>query len=57
MSYLLESPKTVEREIKPLQEIKDSYPKWLVSMDQYFGGDLEGIVRWNLVDFLLSKKF
>lgn len=57
VSYLLESPKTVEREIKPLQEIKDSYPKWLVSMDQYFGGDLEGIVRWNLVDFLLSKKF
>ncbi|MFC1596213.1 ATP-binding protein [Candidatus Margulisiibacteriota bacterium] len=57
VSYLLASPETVNRECEPLFKIKDSYPKWIISLDQHLGDDIEGIKRWYLPDFLLSKDF
>ena len=54
VAYLLHSPETIEREFSPLREIKDNYPKVVLSMDTIFGNDFEGIQRIHLVDFLLS---
>ena len=57
VAYLLHSPDTIEREFAPLREIKDNYPKIVLSMDTIFGNDFEGIQRINIVDFLLSDQF
>ena len=54
VAYLLTSPETIEREFSVLKSIKDNYPKYVISMDEIFGKDVDGIQRINLVDFLLS---
>jgi len=54
VAYLLHSAETIEREFSPLREIKDNYPKYVLSMDTLFGNDFEGIQRIHLKDFLLS---
>ena len=55
VSYLLASEETVEREFKPLKNISDNYPKYVVTMDD---ADMshEGIEHLNLVDFLLGDE-
>ncbi len=46
--------KTYEREIAPLLDIKDNYPKYILSMDP-FPGEEKGIIRYRIVDdFLLG---
>jgi uncharacterized protein len=57
VAYLLHSPETIDREFSPLKDIKDNYPKYVLSMDTIFGNDIEGIQRIHLVDFLLSEEF
>ncbi len=54
VAYLLLSAETIEREFSALKMIKDNYPKYVISMDNIFGSDFEGIQRINLIDFLLS---
>jgi uncharacterized protein len=56
VAYLLESQQTIEREFSVLKSIPDNYPKYVISMDNIFGKDLEGIQRINLVDFLLDSE-
>ncbi len=56
VAYLLESKKTVEREFTPLLEVKDNYPKFVLSMDsKIWGEEYEGIKRLNIIDFLLEE--
>ena len=55
-AYMLSSPDTIEREFSALRNIKDNYPKYVISMDTIFGNDFEGIQRINLIDFLLNPK-
>jgi len=54
VAYVLSSPKTVKREFEPLLAIDDNYPKYVVSTDEIFGNDYQGIQRLNIVDFLLG---
>lgn len=54
VAYLLTSQKTIEREFSALQGINDNYPKFVISMDENFGGDFEGIKRLNIVDWLIN---
>lgn len=56
VAYMLSSPDTIEREFSALMNIKDNYPKYVISMDRIFGNDFEGIQRINLIDFLLNPK-
>ena len=44
---------TLERELKPLQEIRDNYPKYLLTLD-FITADHEGIHQINLIDWLLA---
>jgi hypothetical protein len=46
----------VERAFSVLQSIPDNYPKYIISLDTAFGEDFEGIKRWNMIDFLLSRE-
>ncbi len=55
VAYLLASAQTIEREFSPLLAINDNYPKYVISMDTIFGNDYKGIIRLNLVDFLLGR--
>ena len=54
VAYLLASADTIARELAPLQAIPDNYPKLILSLDTAFGHDLNGIVRKNLVDWLME---
>jgi predicted AAA+ superfamily ATPase len=45
---------TLEREIRPLQAIKDSYPKFLLTMDDDPPADHNGILRRNVLDWLIT---
>lgn len=53
-AYLLASNETIQREFGNLQEIKDNYPKYVISMDPVSGNFSEypGIRHLNLRDFL-----
>lgn len=53
VSYLLASDETIEREFKPLLKIKDNYPKFVVSLDN-FDFSQKGITHFNIIDFLLE---
>lgn len=56
VAYLLSDRQTIDREVRSLKHVPDNYPKYVVSMDTDFGGDIDGIRRINLVDFLLGKE-
>ena len=46
---------TFKREITPLQNIRDNYPKTILTLDRFTLGDYEGIKVENAVDWLLKK--
>lgn len=46
---------TLERELRPLQAIKDSYPKFLITLDEDPDCDFEGIKKINAIDWLLKE--
>ena len=46
---------TFDREIRPLQSIKDNYEKIILTMDHMTPGDYEGIKVIHLLDWLLEK--
>lgn len=54
VSYLLATEEVVDREYKPLQMIKDSYPKLVLTLDKLPIGQRDGIKWMNLIDFLLN---
>ena len=50
--YMLSSEKTEEREFGAYEDIKDNYPKYVLSMDE-FDMSRNGIIHMNIRDFLL----
>jgi predicted AAA+ superfamily ATPase len=44
---------TLKRELKPLNMVKDNYPKYLVTMDDYIPLDNNGIQGINVLDWLI----
>ena len=47
--------RTLERELAPLQDIKDNYPKTLLTLDDIGNGaNYEGIKQINVIDWLLN---
>lgn len=43
---------TRKREIGSLKRIDDNYPKYIITMDRYPFGDIDGIIIINIIDFL-----
>lgn len=56
VSYLLASPETVEREFGAYNGIRDNFPKYVVSLDE-FDMSRNGIRHKNLRDFLLMPEW
>ena len=55
VSYLLASEETIEREFKPLKNIQDNYPKYVITMDDVEMSH-DGIIHLNLIDFLMDNE-
>ena len=53
----ISSSKTEDREYERLLEIKDSYPKYLLTTDDFAGGNYEGIRTMHIADFLLGEDY
>ena len=47
-------PEDSDREIENLLDIKDHYPKYVVTLDELAGGNVNGVKIIHLTDFLLS---
>lgn len=54
VAYLLASEETVKREFSVYDSIKDNFPKYVVSMDE-FDFSHNGIIHRNIRDFLLGE--
>jgi len=49
------SQDTIDREFNPLIELKDHYPKYVVTLDKYWKENKSGVVGIHLKDFLLKE--
>jgi hypothetical protein len=54
VAYLLATDEIIEREFRPLLNIRDAYPKMVLSMDTVPIGSREGVRHRNILDFLLN---
>lgn len=55
VAYKLESRETVDREFSPLLDIRDQYPKYVVTMDDFWKENVEGVQHVHISDFLLME--
>lgn len=47
-------PKTLERELKPFSKLKDNYPRYLLTLDEFGkNSNYEGVKQINILDWLL----
>lgn len=53
----IKSEKTEKREYDRLLEIGDNYPKYLLTTDDFAGGNYQGIKTMHIADFLLSNEY
>ena len=54
VTYKLESDQTIEREFSPLLAVEDHYPKYVVTMDDFWKDTIDGVKHLYITDFLLS---
>lgn len=45
----------LEQELRPFREIEDNYPKYIITLDDLFVKDHDGIKTVNALDFLLGQ--
>lgn len=55
VAYKLSSEETIEREFGSLLAVKDHYPKYVVTMDEFFQDNIEGVKHIKLLDFLMEE--
>lgn len=53
----IRSEKTKEREYERLLAIHDNYPKYVLTTDNFAGGNYEGIKTMHIADFLLNSEY
>lgn len=53
----IKSEKTKKREYERLLEIRDNYPKYVLTTDDFSGGNYLGIKTMHIADFLLSQEY
>ena len=57
VTYRMESDATVEREFAPLLAVNDHYPKYVVSMDDLWQDNIEGVRHRHIADFLTDDNW
>jgi predicted AAA+ superfamily ATPase len=53
----MEGQSTIDREFAPLLEIRDNHPKYVVSMDELWSDNIQGIKHVHIADFLLMENY
>ena len=56
VAYLLASEETINREFSSYDSIRDNFPKYVVTLDE-FDMSRDGIKHRNVRDFLLKKEW
>lgn len=51
------SEKTEKREYERLLEISDNYPKYVLTADEFAGGNYKGVKTMHIADFLLCPEY
>jgi uncharacterized protein len=54
VAYKLENEQTIHREFGNLLAIDDQYPKYVVTMDEFWKDNIEGVQHIHIADFLLQ---
>ena len=57
VAYKMTEQSTIDREFTPLIEIKDNHPKYVVTMDDIWKDNIEGIQHKHIADFLLLEEY
>ncbi len=57
VAYKMTEQTTIDREFRPLLKIKDHFPKYVVTMDEVWTDNMEGIRHKHIADFLLLENF
>ncbi len=57
VAYKLESKQTVDREFSPLLSVDDHYPKYVVTMDDFWKDAIDGVKHILIPDFLLTQNW
>jgi predicted AAA+ superfamily ATPase len=57
VSYKMAEQSTIQREFTPLLDIKDHFPKYVVTMDETWQDNIEGVQHKHIADFLLMKNY
>ena len=57
VAYRLQLEKTIDREFNNLLNIKDNFPKMVVTMDELAGTDYQGVRHIHIFDFLQLNEF
>lgn len=55
VAYKLESPETIDREFHPLLAIDDHFPKYVITMDEFFKDSIRGVKHLHISEFLLAN--
>ena len=55
VAYKMTGTETFDREYKPLLKIKDNYDKYVLTTDEIWNDNVEGIKHMHIADFLLQK--
>jgi len=57
VAYKITEQTTIDREFTPLLEIKDNHPKYVITMDEIWKDNIEGIRHKHIADFLLMDEY
>jgi predicted AAA+ superfamily ATPase len=57
VAYKLDSKETVEREFSVLLSIHDNFPKYVVTMDDFWKENINGIKHLHIADFLQMNSY
>ncbi|SDG42326.1 ATP-binding protein [Desulfosporosinus hippei] len=57
VAYKLAEESTVEREFGALLSVRDHYPKYVVTMEDFWQDNIEGVKHKNLAEFLLMDEY
>lgn len=56
VAQTIKNSETMEREYQNLLDIKDNYPKYVLTTDEFAGGNYNGIISKHIADWLLEEK-
>jgi hypothetical protein len=57
VAYKLPEPSTVAREFGAFDGVRDHYPKYVVTLEDFWQDNVEGVRHKNLAEFLLMKEY